>query len=100
MFEGSTTISEITSTLLRLTDTEVTKVKEKKIEKVIFHTCQKMLSIVLPRKPSLVSDERSLGPSIVTNSSKSTCPSPAARKTCLKTDFFTTNDATHTLQHL
>lgn len=43
-------------------------------------TCQNMLSIVLPRKPSLVSEERSLGPNIVMNSSKSTCPSPASRK--------------------
>lgn len=43
-------------------------------------TCQKMVSIVLPRKPSLVSDDRSLGPRIVMNSSKSTCPSPDTRK--------------------
>lgn len=35
-----------------------------------------MVSIVLPRKPSLVSDDRSLGPRIVINSLKSTCPSP------------------------
>lgn len=39
-------------------------------------TCQKMLSMVLPRNPSLLSDDRSLGPSIVMNSSKSTWPSP------------------------
>lgn len=39
-------------------------------------TCQKMLSMVLPRKPSLLSEDRSLGPSIVMNSSKSTWPSP------------------------
>lgn len=38
-----------------------------------------MLSMVLPRKPSLLSDDRSLGPSIVMNSSKSTWPSPGDR---------------------
>lgn len=35
-----------------------------------------MVSIVLPRKPSLVSEDRSLGPRMVINSLKSTCPSP------------------------
>lgn len=39
-----------------------------------------MVSIVLPRKPSLVSDDRSLGPRIVMNSLKSTCPSPDTMK--------------------
>lgn len=39
-------------------------------------TCQKMVSIVLPRNPSLVSDDSSLGPRMVINSLKSTCPSP------------------------
>lgn len=86
-------------------DWQVRKVKiknkntsEREKNKVIIQTCQKMLSIVLPRKPSLVSDERSLGPSIVTNSSKSTCPSPAeARKTCVwqPTSFPLTIQATH-----
>lgn len=50
------------------------------IERNVFHTCQNMLSIVLPKKPSLVSEETSLGPNIVINSSKSTCPSPASRR--------------------
>lgn len=40
-----------------------------------------MLSMVLPRNPSLLSEDRSLGPSIVMNSSKSTWPSPAGRHT-------------------
>ena len=35
--------------------------------------------MVLPRNPSLLSDDRSFGPSIVMNSSKSTWPSPADR---------------------
>lgn len=48
--------------------------------KRIKFTCQKMVSIVLPRKPSLVSDDRSLGPRIVMNSLKSTCPSPDTMK--------------------
>lgn len=39
-------------------------------------TCQNMLSIVFPRKPSLPSDDTSLGPRMVINSSKSTWPSP------------------------
>lgn len=42
-------------------------------------TCQNMLSIVFPRKPSLPSDDTSLGPRMVINSSKSTWPSPARR---------------------
>lgn len=42
-------------------------------------TCQKMVSIVLPRKPSLVSEDRSLGPRMVMNSLKSTWPSPGTR---------------------
>lgn len=43
-------------------------------------TCQKMVSIVFPRKPSLVSDDRSLGPRMVINSLKSTWPSPDTSK--------------------
>lgn len=50
-------------------------------EEALSLTCQKMLSMVLPRNPSLLSDDRSLGPSIVMNSSKSTWPSPAGRQT-------------------
>lgn len=46
----------------------------------MYFTCQKMVSIVLPRKPSLVSDDSSLGPRIVMNSSKSTCPSPEKKE--------------------
>lgn len=44
-------------------------------------TCQKMLSMVLPKNPSLLSDDSSLGPSIVMNSSKSTWPSPTGKCT-------------------
>lgn len=44
-------------------------------------TCQKMVSIVFPRKPSLVSDDSSLGPRMVMNSLKSTWPSPDTTKT-------------------
>lgn len=54
--------------------------EHRNIERNVFHTCQNMLSIVLPKKPSLVSEETSLGPNIVINSSKSTCPSPASRR--------------------
>lgn len=43
-------------------------------------TCQKMLSIVFPRKPSRPSEDTSLGPRMVMNSSKSTWPSPGRRK--------------------
>lgn len=39
-----------------------------------------MLSIVFPRKPSRPSEDTSLGPRIVMNSSKSTWPSPGRRK--------------------
>lgn len=45
-------------------------------KKIKSFTCQKMVSIVLPRNPSLVSDDSSLGPRMVINSLKSTCPSP------------------------
>lgn len=56
-------------------------VSDEKQTPALSFTCQKMLSMVLPRKPSLLSDDRSLGPSIVMNSSKSTWPSPAGRHT-------------------
>lgn len=59
---------------------------------VLSFTCQKMLSMVLPRKPSLLSDDRSLGPSIVMNSSKSTWPSPGDRQTHTETQKFRETD--------